>query len=249
MRRREFITLVGGMAAAWPLAARPQQPAMPVVGFLRTSLPDTRLAAAFRDSLSEAGYTEGQNVALEYRWAENQLDRLADLAGDLVRRQVAVIFAAGNSAATAASAATATIPIVAVIGDDPIERGLVKRLNQPEANVTGVSFFSGAALQGKRVELLRMLAPQAKAIALLADPNNPNTAEHAQKHGKRCTPTEFNSECSEQAAKPISRSLSPHSPESGSAPSLLPGTLSSPATSAGSLRSRSASALSHSTIS
>jgi len=184
LKRREFITLLGGAAAAWPLAARAQQPAMPVVGFLRTSLPDTRLTAAFRDSLSEAGYTEGQNVTLEYRWAENQLDRLTDLAGDLVRRQVAVIFAAGNSAATAASAATATIPIVAVIGDDPIERGLVKRLNQPEANVTGVSFFSGAALQGKRVELLRMLAPQAKAIALLADPNNPNTAEHAREARK-----------------------------------------------------------------
>src|SRR5262245_43709915 len=182
--RRAFITLLGGAATAWPMAARAQQPALPVVGFLRTTLPDARLTTALLDSLNEAGYTEGQNVAFEYRWAENQLDRLADLARDLVRRQVAIIFAAGNTAATAASTATATIPIVAVVGDDPVVRGLVKRLNRPEANVTGVSFFSGAELQAKRVELLRMLAPQTKAIALLADPNNPNTADHAREARK-----------------------------------------------------------------
>jgi putative tryptophan/tyrosine transport system substrate-binding protein len=184
LKRREFIALLGGAAAAWPLAVRAQQTAMPVVGFLRTTLPDARLTAAFRDGLNEAGYIEGQNVAIEYRWAENQLDRLATLAGDLVRRQVAVIFAAGNSAASAASAATTTIPIVAAVGDDPVSRGLVRSLNRPEANVTGVSFFSGAELQAKRLELLRMLVPHAKAIALLADPNNPNTADHAREARK-----------------------------------------------------------------
>ena len=183
MKRRTFITLLGD-AAAWPLAARAQQTVIPVVGFLRTTLPDARLAAAFRDGLNEVGYLEGQNVAIEYRWAENQLDRLATLAGDLVRRQVAAIFAAGNSAASAAAASTTTIPIVAAVGDDPVSRGLVKSINRPEANVTGVSFFSGAELQAKRVQLLRMLLPQAKIIALLADPNNPNTADHAREARK-----------------------------------------------------------------
>jgi putative tryptophan/tyrosine transport system substrate-binding protein len=175
MQRREFITLLGGAAAAWPLAAYAQQPAMPVIGFLRsTSLADaTHLVTAFRQGLKEAGFVEGQNVAIEFRSGENDRDRLAAAVTELIRRQVALIVG-NNLAALAAKAATTTVPIVFATGGDPVTEGLVARLNRPGGNVTGVSFFAGV-LGAKRLELLRQLVPNAKSIAVLVNPNTTET--------------------------------------------------------------------------
>jgi|SRR5947208_498357 len=175
MKRREFITLIGGAAAVWPLAARAQQPTMPVIGFLRnTSRDDSiELLAAMRQGLKQSGYVEGKNLALEYRFADNQLDRLPVLAADLVRRQVAVIITGGNASSLAAKAATTTIPVIFSTGDDPIEIGLVSNFARPGGNVTGVSWLSTATLVAKRVDLLHQLMPQVVTIAYLWNPNNP----------------------------------------------------------------------------
>ena len=174
MRRREFITLLGGAVAAWPLAAHAQQQAMPVIGFLDVQSFDLHLMTAFRQALKDAGYVEGRNVAIYFRSADGQTDRLVTLAGDIIGRRVAVIVTTGGGAAAlAAYAATATIPIVFVAGVDPVSSGLVMSLNRPGGNATGVYIFQ-QVLEGKRLGLLRELVPSAASIAVLLNPTNAN---------------------------------------------------------------------------
>jgi putative ABC transport system substrate-binding protein len=175
--RREFITLVGGAAAAWPLAAKAQQTAMPLVGILLPGTPaaEMLLLDAFKRGLAQAGYVEGQTVVLEYRWAEGRFDRLPALSADLVRRNVsAIVTLSGTISALAAKAATTSIPILFVTGGDPVKAGLIASLNRPGGNVTGINLLAGL-LDGKRVELLHDVVPNVIDLAMLRNPNNPNS--------------------------------------------------------------------------
>jgi putative tryptophan/tyrosine transport system substrate-binding protein len=178
MRRRDFITLLGGGAAAWPLAAR-GQPAMPVIGYLGSSSFERSAGRSllwFKRGLAETGYVENRNVAIEYRWADDQYERLPALAAELVQRRVAVLVAAGSPTALPAKAATTVIPTVFMVGSDPVELGLVTSLNRPGGNLTGVAYLN-TEVAPKRLELLHQLVPEAKSIALLINPTNPLMAE------------------------------------------------------------------------
>jgi putative tryptophan/tyrosine transport system substrate-binding protein len=208
MRRREFITLVGG-AAVWPLSARAQQPAMPVIGFMssRSSGDTADAVTGFHKGLNETGHVEGRNLTIEYRWADGHFGRLPAMAADLVSRQVAVLVATGGlPASLAAKAATSKIPIVFTLGSDPVKFGLVASLNQPGGNITGVTLFA-YLLDAKRLELLHALIPNASIIAVLVNPKNPqaetqlvNLREAAQAIGQRIVALDVGSESDYDAA-------------------------------------------------
>jgi putative tryptophan/tyrosine transport system substrate-binding protein len=191
IRRPEFISVFGGAAVAWPLAAWAQQPAMPVVGFISPPSADTfaRETTAFRRGLNETGYVEGQNVTVEYHWLEGHYDRLPALTADLVRRRVAVIAAPGNATiALAAKAATATIPIVFGVGEDPVQLGLVASLGRPGGNATGINFFFNEVV-AKRLQLLHDLVPKAVRVAVLVNPANASTTETTLRDVQEAAPT------------------------------------------------------------
>jgi putative ABC transport system substrate-binding protein len=192
MRRRDFITLIGGAAAAWPLTAPAQQPALlPVVSFIRDGSADasTKYVAAFRKGLSETGYVEGQNVTVEYHWVKGEYDRLPSLMDDLIRRQVAVIVTPGGVPTQAAKAATATIPIVFGVGEDPVQLGLVASLARPGGNATGINFFSQEVV-AKRLRLLHELVPKATRIAVLVNPGNASINKSALQNVQDAASTE-----------------------------------------------------------
>jgi putative ABC transport system substrate-binding protein len=208
MRRRDFITLLGGAAATWPMAARAQQRAMPVVGFLHQGTLGSNAVSLneFRRGLQDNGFVEGRNIKIELRWADGKYDRLPALAADLVRRQPVAIAAALLPAAQAAKAATATIPIVFISGSDPIETGLVTSLNRPSENVTGVSLFS-VPLIAKRLELLHEVIPAAAVVAVLVNPSNPTPRRTNGESKPRHGPLGCGLNSPRPAATGISRSL------------------------------------------
>ena len=191
MRRREVIALFGSAAAAWPLVLRAQQPAMPLVGFINGGAPDDspRLATAFRKGLNESGFVEGQNVMVEYHWLEGQYDRLPAVVADLVRRPVALIATPGSEpAALAAKAATATIPIIFGVGEDPVQLGLVASLARPGGNATGINFFVQEVV-AKRLRLLHELVPKAVRVAVLLNPSNAPVAAATLRAVQKAAPT------------------------------------------------------------
>jgi putative ABC transport system substrate-binding protein len=214
MHRREFITLLGGTAATWPLAARAQQPALPVVGFVTARSAETslRTAAAFRKGLSESGYVDGQNVTVEYHWLDGRYELLPSLMADLIRRRLAVIATpASNPTAVAARAATTTIPIAFGVGADPVKLGLVASVARPGGNATGINFFL-ADIAAKRLGLLHDLLPKAVRIAVLLNPANASTAEAVDKTCRtQRVPSDCKSNCSTPAPVARSRRRSPHS--------------------------------------
>jgi putative tryptophan/tyrosine transport system substrate-binding protein len=190
MRRREFISLIGGATVAWPLAASAQQRAMPMIGFLRDGSAEgsARYVAGFRKGLNEAGYVEGQNVAVEYHWLEGQYERLPALLADLIRRQVAVIAVPGTVPARAAKAATTAIPIIFGVGEDPVRLGLVASIARPGGNATGINFFVNE-VTAKRLRLLHDLVPSAVRIAVLVNPGNALVTESTAREVQKAAPT------------------------------------------------------------